>query len=205
MSRLRLGISACLLNLRVRYDGRLKQHPVVVDQLSKMVALLPVCPEMECGMQVPREAIQLEDKLLEPRLRTVNSKQDITDRLASWSTQRLDLLKLAELDGYLFKSKSPSCGLVDTPVFAADGEILGYGGGLYARALQNAFPKLPLCDEKALNDPRRWQQFVEQIMHKWIARGAAGENKTFAGEGAEEDDIDKLRQKLLELSTSAQV
>lgn len=202
MSRLRLGISACLLGQRVRYDARLKQHAVVVNQLSQLVALLPVCPEMECGLQVPREAIQLEDDMAQPRLRTVNSHIDLTTQLADWSQQRLELLRQAQLDGYLFKSKSPSCGLVDTPVFAEDDRILGYDAGLYARAVKNKFPDLPVCDEKALDDFSRWNRFVDQIIQSWIARGGPGENQNFAGEGAQEVDTETLRQKLLFLSNN---
>ena len=203
MSRLRLGISACLLGQRVRYDARIKRYPQILDQLSDLVALLPVCPEFECGLDVPREAIQLEDDLKNPVLRTVHSHRNISTQMTDWSAQRLDLLAASRLDGYLFKSKSPSCGLIDTPVFAADGQVLGYDAGLYARALQNRFADLPVCDEKALEDPRRWNIFVEQILQNWRARGGDLAQQDFAGQGARDPSPDTLRQSLKALARTA--
>lgn len=202
MSRLRIGLSACLLGQRVRYDGRLKGLAQIVDGLANLVCLVPVCPEVECGLPVPREAIQLEDDPQKPQLRTVDSHLDLTERMQQWSAARLSLLEQAQLDAYLFKSKSPSCGLGTTPVFSSGGEVLALGDGLYAAALRRRFPRLIVEDELALADARRWKNFVDALIQAWVARGGPGDQAAFNVDSGVLDQVDGMRQALLSLGRS---
>jgi len=160
---LKIGISACLLGHKVRYDGGHKLDPFLADTLGQFATLVPVCPETECGLGVPREVMRLVDDPARPRLITIHSGLDHTDRMARWAARRVEELAKDDLCGFIFKSRSPSCAVTDAPVCAADGTPLAAGAGLFTRALMAALPQLPLADENRLHDPAFREGFLARL------------------------------------------
>lgn len=169
MEKIRLGVSTCLLGEKVRYDGNHKHDPYITKTLSQWVEYVPVCPEYECGLGVPREPMRLVGDRNDPRLVTIKTGVDLTERMKKWSAQRLEELEAEELSGYIFKSKSPSSGLYRVKVFNAKGMPEKVGTGIFARAFTEKFPFLPVEEEGRLHDPFLREQFIERIfvMHRW--------------------------------------
>jgi uncharacterized protein YbbK (DUF523 family) len=161
--KLRVGISACLLGRRVRYDGQHKRDPLLIKTLGRYVEYVPVCPEVECGLAVPREAMRLVGRVATPHLVTERTRRDLTGQMLAWARRRLDELARQDLCGFIFKSKSPSCGMQGVKVYHANGAVLGTGRGLFARAFMRRFSRLPVEDEERLHDPDLRERFVERI------------------------------------------
>lgn len=157
-----MGVSSCLLGERVRYDGRHKRDNVVTKILSRVFEFVPVCPEVSIGLGVPRAPIRLVGRVAAPRaIGVADASVDVTDKLASFGAcMGRDL---ADLSGYIFKSRSPSCGLEHVMVYANNGGRSRYGQGVYARAFVAARPQLPVEQEDRLADPRRRENFVERV------------------------------------------
>lgn len=179
MSTIRLGISSCLLGEEVRYDGQHKLNHYLRDQLGAFVDYIPVCPEVESGFSIPREAMRLVGDVDHPRLFTVNSKVEVTQQMTDWIPGRIAQLASEQLDGYVFKSRSPSSGMERIKVYpSADGGMpIKKGIGLFARAFMEHFPTLPVEDEGRLNDPALREHFIERIFvharwRKFLADGA---------------------------------
>jgi uncharacterized protein YbgA (DUF1722 family)/uncharacterized protein YbbK (DUF523 family) len=166
---LRLGISSCLLGNTVRYDGGHKLDRFVRDTLGRYVEFVPVCPEVECGLPVPREAMRLVGDPEAPRLKTIRSGQDLTEQMQSWAAQKLDWLATQDLCGFLFKSKSPSSGLQGVKVYTEQGMPQNKGVGIFARELTQRFPLLPVEDDGRLHDAVLRENFIERIfvMRRW--------------------------------------
>ncbi len=159
----RLGISRCLLGHRVRYDGGHKHDPHLISRLEQQVAFVPVCPEVECGLPVPREPLRLMGGPECPRLVTIRTGRDFTDRMAGWASRRLAELQEADLCGYIFKAGSPSCGMRGVKVYDAGGACSERGAGLFAMAFTKRFPLLPVEEEDRLQDPRLLEGFIERL------------------------------------------
>src|SRR5262245_66590099 len=106
--RAHVGISACLLGQRVRYDGGHKRSPRITGPLERIFEWVPVCPEVELGLGVPRDTLRLEARGRSRRLVFSESREDITRRMNTWSRHRLDQLEMLDLCGYILKSSSPS-------------------------------------------------------------------------------------------------
>ena len=113
----RVGISQCLLGDEVRYDGGHKRDVFLTDVLAPFVEWVPVCPEVEAGLGTPREAMHLAGDPDAPRLLTIRSKVDHTDTLQAFSQRRVKELRECDLDGYIFKKNSPSCGVHRVKVY----------------------------------------------------------------------------------------
>jgi uncharacterized protein YbgA (DUF1722 family)/uncharacterized protein YbbK (DUF523 family) len=171
--KLRLGVSACLLGDKVRFDGGHKRDPFLADLVSSFVEWVPVCPEVEAGFGTPREAMRLVrdsggDGLGDRpavRLMTVRTRVDVTGQLEKAVTARVARLAVLDLDGYVLKKDSPSCGLFRVKVYPASGAGAGerVGRGLFASKLAEAFPLLPLEEEGRLGDPRLRENFIERV------------------------------------------
>ena len=108
MKRIKLGVSPCLLGERVRYDGGHKLDLFLRDVLGRVAQYVPVCPEVECGLPVPREPMHLEGDPKSPRLIANWSRRDMTAQMLEWSKRRVRELDLENLDGFIFKSGSPA-------------------------------------------------------------------------------------------------
>jgi len=180
MQKIRLGISACLLGEPVRFDGGHRWDRFITDTLGKYVEFVPVCPEVECGLGVPREAMRLVGDPEAPRLVTVRTKVDLTDRLVTWARKRVGELEQEDLRGFIFKSKSPSSGMERVRVYneAAQGSPVTRGVGMFARIFMEHFPLLPVEEEGRLYDPALRENFIERIfvLQRWRELLAARPN-----------------------------
>lgn len=145
----RLGVSSCLLGLKVRYDGQHKRDAFLVDTVGPLVQFLPVCPEAEVGMGIPRPTVRLVQVDGDVRMISESTGEDWTDRMRTWAAARVAALASQELDGYVLKRGSPSCGIAVVGLFAAE--------------LQRALPGLPLEEEGRLNDPALREAFFERV------------------------------------------
>lgn len=159
---IRIGISQCLLGDRVRYDGGHKRDDVLIDGLSGLVEWVPVCPEVEAGLGVPREPMRLVGPATSPRLVIVTTKVDHTVTMHRFSARRLGELEQLKLSGFVLKARSPSCGIREVPLIGAGGMERPDGVGLFARALMEYFPLLPVEDEDRLHDPELLRNFLQR-------------------------------------------
>ena len=163
MEKIKLGISSCLLGNTVRYDGGHRLDPFLSETLGRFVDFIPVCPEVECGLGVPREAMHLEGDPSHPRLVTIHTKIDHTDRMTAWARRRTAELEKEELSGFIFKSNSPSSGMERVKVYGDKGSPARKGVGLFAREFMDHFLLLPVEDEGRLHDPVLRENFIERI------------------------------------------
>jgi len=165
----KIGVSACLLGQNVRYDGGHKLDRFITDTLGQYVSFVPVCPEAECGLGVPRESMHLEGEVHAPRLVTTKTKKDVTDQMLQWAKLRLKALQKENLCGFIFKSKSPSSGMERVNVFNEKGMPVKKGSGLFAAAFMKQFPLIPVEDDGRLHDPKIRDNFIERIftLQRW--------------------------------------
>jgi len=170
MEKIKIGISSCLLGNNVRYDGQHKLDHFLADTLSLWCEYVPVCPEVECGLPIPRESMRLVGTVEDPRLVTGRTKTDHTERMMNWAGARLEALAGEDLVAFIFKTKSPSSGMRGVKVYNEAGQSISYSGqGLFARAFINRFPDIPVEDEGRLNDPGIRENFIETIfvLQRW--------------------------------------
>ena len=157
-----VAVSRCLLGHAVRYDGDARAHTIVIEQLGNLFELLPVCPEVEAGLPVPRPPVQLTDSISHPRLTgRDNPAIDVTELLQSYCNTRP--AELEQVCGFVFKSRSPSCGLYSTPVHINGGCATESGRGVFARAMTNAYPQLPVIEESELETTSKYEQFIDSV------------------------------------------
>ena len=157
-----VGISSCLYGHKVRYDGKDQRNDVIINALKEHVELVPICPETGIGMGVPRPPIQLIKTGNDIRAIGVEDKNiDATDALIDYA--RKVLQENTALCGFIFKSRSPSCGVHDTPLFNVSGEQLGTGSGLFVQAIKALKPDLPIEDELRLQDQAMCDRFLAKI------------------------------------------
>ncbi len=161
--RIRLGVSSCLLGATVRYDGGHKRDRFLTDVLGRYVEWVPVCPEVELGMGVPREPVRLVGAAASPRMVGVRSGTDHTERMRRFAADRVRALAALDLSGYVFKKDSPSCGVERVRVHGASGMPSRRGRGLFATAFTTAFPLVPVEEEGRLEDAVLRERFVERI------------------------------------------
>lgn len=168
--RPRVGVSACLLGDKVRYDGSDRRDAFLVDVLGEQVEWVRVCPEVEVGMGTPRETLQLVRRSGRVRMIATRTNHDYTDLMEHWAARRVDELAGENLCGYVLKKNSPSCGLDRVPIYEPGGQHAGEGRGLFAEALLRKFPDLPVEDEGRLSEPDVRAAFIERVFEYWRAR-----------------------------------
>jgi uncharacterized protein YbgA (DUF1722 family)/uncharacterized protein YbbK (DUF523 family) len=161
--KIKLGISACLMGQNVRYDGGHTHDPFLTQTLGQYVDYLPICPEVECGLPVPREAMRLVGDPSNPALVTNKTGINITEQMKEWGRNRLDALKNVNLCGFIFKSKSPSSGMERVKVYGENGIPANVGIGIWARMFMDRFPLLPVEEEDRLHDPMLRENFIQRI------------------------------------------
>jgi uncharacterized protein YbgA (DUF1722 family)/uncharacterized protein YbbK (DUF523 family) len=161
--RIRLGVSSCLLGEEVRFDGGHKHDRFLTDALGRHVEWVPVCPEVELGLGVPRDTLRLVGTPDAPRLVQAKTGEDLTARMQRYSRERVRELAALELDGYVLKRASPSCGLLRVRVYRDHGVPAADGRGLFAEALITALPALPVEEEGRLSDPALRENFIERV------------------------------------------
>ena len=176
--KIRIGISACLLGQPVRFDGSHKHDHYLTNTLSEYLDFVPVCPEVESGFSVLRETLRLVGDPKAPRLVTSRTNIDHTDRMLGWAEKRVRELEAENLCGFIFKSDSPSSGLMRVKVYNSKGMAEKKGVGLFARTFTRHFPLLPVEEEGRLNDPVLRETFIEQIftLKRWRETLTLGRN-----------------------------
>lgn len=160
---IRIGISTCLLGDKVRYDGGHKHDRFLTDTLGRFVEWVPVCPEVEIGMGTPREPIQLVQRHGHIRLVGIRTKADHTGAMQRYARRRVEQLADTGLSGFILKKDSPSCGLERVPVHRDRGQAVRSGQGLFAAALAERFPNLPIEEEGRLHDLRLRESWIERV------------------------------------------
>jgi len=160
--KIRLGVSACLLGQRVRYDGGHKRNDALLRVLGDDVEWIPICPEVELGLGVPRPPIGLVGSRRAPRLVEPESGRDLTVRMRRLAHARVRQLQRLGLDGFVLKSRSPSCGLRDVPVATRNGRQRR-GRGLFASELAHRMRGLAIEEESRLADGRVRARFVARV------------------------------------------
>ena len=151
--KIRLGISTCLLGEKVRYDGGHQLDHFLTDTLGRYVEWVPVCPEVEYGLPVPREALRLVGTAESPRLVTARTGIDHTAGMIRWAQKRLSQLEKKDLCGFVFKSRSPSSGMRGVKVYAPTGIPSNKGIGIFAAEFMRQFPLMPVEDDGRMHDP----------------------------------------------------
>lgn len=164
MEKIRLGISSCLLGEKVRYDGGHKLDHFLKDTLGRYVDWVPVCPEVEYGLPVPREAMHLVKAERGPRLMTTHTGIDHTDGMKRWAGQRMSELEKEDLCGFIFKSRSPSSGLRGVKIYNSSGIPSASGVGVFAGVFIEHFPLMPVEDDGRLQNPALRENFLERIV-----------------------------------------
>jgi uncharacterized protein YbgA (DUF1722 family)/uncharacterized protein YbbK (DUF523 family) len=162
-AKIRLGISSCLLGYAVRYDGGHKLDRFIAETLGRYVEYVPVCPEVECGMPIPRESMRLEGDPESPRLVTTRNKIDKTEQMSGWAKRRVVELEKEGLMGFIFKSDSPSSGMERVKIYNESGMASRKGVGMFALAFMGHFPLLPVEEEGRLHDPALRENFIERV------------------------------------------
>lgn len=158
---IQIGISSCLLGHKVRYDGLDQYHPMIVQSL-KDYQLVPFCPEMAIGLGVPREKIQLVEVNQKTVCLDEKSHQiDYTSQLIQICDNQIE--QLNKLSGYVFKTKSPSCGISKVKT-DYQGLIKADGRGIFAKRLISLFPQLPVIEEDQFNQIKLRNDFMSAVI-----------------------------------------
>lgn len=157
-----IGVSACLLGERVRYDGGHKHDRYITDTLGAYFTFVPVCPEVGCGLPVPREAMRLEGDPLSPRLMTRQTRIDRTEQMLAYCAGKVGELESKELCGFIFKERSPSCGLTAVPLHGS-GTSEMFTTGMFANEVARRFPSMPLEEAERLDNPIIRKSFIERV------------------------------------------
>lgn len=171
---IRLGISSCLLGQKVRYDGNHKHARFITGTLGKYFEFVPVCPEIAIGLGVPRPPIRLIGTPVAPRaVGVADPARDVTRALTAYGVRMAR--SLDDLSGYIFKSRSPSCGVERVKVYGGRGRV-GNGRGIYATAFLAQQPLLPVEEEGRLDNPEWRNNFIERVFayRRWQALIGSG-------------------------------
>ena len=167
-ARPRIGISTCLLGECVRFDGGHQRDPFVTELLGRFFEWVPVCPEVEVGMSIPRPSVRLVGDVDNPRMMADRTGEDWTRRMQTYARRRVRELGPLDLSGYILKKNSPSCGMERVRVYPErGGPALRKGRGMFAAALMEAMPLLPVEEDGRLNDMHLRDNFVERVFAFW--------------------------------------
>lgn len=155
----RVGISSCLLGEPVRYDGGHRRQPALIDEFAGQVVWVANCPEAELGLGVPRETIEIELVEGALKLMTHNTRRDITGSMVAWAQRRAAALAAMNISGYVFKARSPSCGVGSVAVVGGGNDETGF----FAAELTRQLPNLPIAEEDQLSTRGARQKFLQQV------------------------------------------
>lgn len=178
---IRILISSCLLGEKVRYDGGHKREGYLVETLARFVTWVPVCPEADCGLPVPREAMRLVGDPKSPRLVTGKTGIDQTERMQGWAKRKLKQLERLDLCGYICKKDSPSSGMERVKVYGDSGIPAKAGAGIFTKAFMDHFPLVPVEEEGRLNDPVLREMFIGKVFTLRRFRDLLASGKTRGG------------------------
>ena len=158
-----VGVSQCLLGDAVRYDGKSKTNKIVVEQLSQLFQLIPVCPEVEAGLSIPRPPVQLTGSIKNPKITGREDHSiDITNLMQRYCETKPAELKI--LSGFICKSRSPSCGLISTPVYIDGHCVTETGRGIFTKKLTETRPDLAVIEDTELEEKNQLEHFIQAVL-----------------------------------------
>jgi uncharacterized protein YbbK (DUF523 family)/uncharacterized protein YbgA (DUF1722 family) len=161
--KITIGVSGCLVGQTVRHDGGHKRDRYLVGELSRVFDFMPFCPEVAAGLGVPRKTIRLVGEVDHPRVLEPATGTDRTEALRAAADDLVARVERSGLSGFVLKAKSPSCGMERVPVYRDNGVPERNGRGVFARALKERLPDLPIEEEGRLNDPRLRENFLLRV------------------------------------------
>ena len=163
-NKIKIGVSSCLLGEKVRWNGDHKQDRYVRNVLGNYFEYIPTCPEVDVGMGIPRETVALYGTLENPRMIGKKTQTDWTKKMNKYTKDRISELAKHDLCGYIFKSKSPSCGTGRVNVYSEFGSAkVRHGAGIFASAFVKSMPLVPVEDEGRLHDARIKENFIIRV------------------------------------------
>jgi uncharacterized protein YbbK (DUF523 family) len=158
-----VGVSQCLLGDAVRYDGQSKANSIVIEKLGKIFELVPVCPEIEAGLSIPRPPVQLTGSIENPKLTGRDDPSlDITSIMQNYCNKKP--AELNHLSGFIFKSRSPSCGVNSTPVYIDGHCVSETGRGIFAKNFCKTYPELPVIEDAELETKNLTDIFIQAVL-----------------------------------------
>jgi len=159
---IKVGVSACLLGKKVRFDGGHKRSHFIADSLTGYFEFVPFCPEVAIGMGTPRQPIRLTGDARSPEAVGVKTPElVVTQPLRDYGRKVAG--NIDELSGFVFKKDSPSCGMERVKVYGSKGMPERSGTGLFAREIMRTHPLLPVEEEGRLNDPGLRDNFIARV------------------------------------------
>ena len=159
---IKIGVSACLLGEHVRYDGGHKHDRYIINALGENFKLVPACPEVGCGLPTPREMMRLEGDPTAPRLMTCHTRIDRTGQMLGFCQAKVRALENENISGFIFKERSPSCGLTSVPLHGSGTSGL-FTVGLFANAVVRSFQSMPVEEAERLKNPLVLENFIESV------------------------------------------
>ena len=159
-----IGVSACLVGENVRYDGGHKKDRFITDILSSYFDFVPICPETELGLGIPRPTLRLEKindtlHLIQPK-----NKNNITDKMQRYSNKKVTELICRKIYGYILKSRSPSCGMGGLKIYTNNDSSPDTNGvGIFAATIMNKWPLLPIEEEARLNNLSLRENWIKRV------------------------------------------
>lgn len=158
----RIVISKCIEFDSCRYNGQMISSDFV-KQLESYVEFIPVCPEFEIGLGVPRDPIRVISSDGNLRLIQPATARDLTENMVEFSNSFLD--KISEIEGFILKSKSPSCGIKDVKIYTVKGQQPKYPktSGFFGKSVLDKYSNIVVEDENRLTNSRIKQHFLTKI------------------------------------------
>ena len=162
MDKIKIAVSSCLLGNRVRYDGQHKFNATIADNLGELFELVPFCPETAIGLGVPRPPIQLIKQANEIRVQQVDMPhEDFTQSLQDYADDFVS--EIADIAGYVFKARSPSCGISSVPVLYPNGTFKLEGVGIFSAAIQKSCSLTPVISNDDLLEVKARENFIDSV------------------------------------------
>ena len=167
--KIKIGVSACITGEKVRWDGTDARDTYITDTLAKHVEFVPMCPEIACGMGIPREKVRQVDCGGEIRLIGYESGDDLTERMTQWANRVLPGLEEEGLCGFVLKNRSPSCAMMQNKIYSTSGKPPRRGPGFFAQQLMDYYPLLPVETSKRLQNPIMRENFIRRVfvLKRW--------------------------------------
>ncbi|NOQ17235.1 MAG: DUF523 domain-containing protein [Methyloprofundus sp.] len=156
-----IAVSACLLGHKVRYDGADQEQPVIFNTLAEQFKLIAICPEMEIGLGVPREKIELVTKGLQTRVQSIQAPVvDLTLKIQNYAQY---FLEHETISGFILKDKSPSCGVENCKIKDQQGITHNNGTGVFAASIRSLKPNMPMIQSNQVLNQQALDIFIQQV------------------------------------------
>ncbi len=158
----RVVISKCIEFDHCRYNGQTISSDVV-EELQSFLDFIPVCPEVEIGLGIPRDPIRIVYKDSQTRLVQPSTAKDVTERMQTFSARFLSSLE--NIDGFILKNRSPSCGIKEVKVYPAAAKVapIKSTAGFFGDDVLKRFSHLAIEDEGRLRNPDIREHFLRKI------------------------------------------